>query len=260
MQRLLTALILLIMLLSSVPARAQTAAMKIVYPDFYPFFSRDSENRMTGIFYEIIKEALEKRMLINVEWENYPWKRCQQNVKNNSADAMVTTINPTRLEYASTHPYPLFIQSVNIFTYKGHERLDELERLKGFNDIHQAGFSIITYLGNGWIEKNAESIGIEVVKVTLRDKIWKMLSLKRGDIVIEWPGGAWPEIMKFKLEDHIQQTNAVINTVHMHLFISKKSPYVNILPGFNKIIEEMDRDGTIQKITEKYCPSPTTLK
>ncbi len=248
-------LFIMLTLVVFVPVSAQETAMKIVYPDFYPFFSRNNENQMTGIFYEIIREALEKRMHIKVEWENLPWKRCQHNIKNNLADAMITTINPIRMEYSSTHPYPLFVQSVNIFTYKGHEDLKEIEQLTNFNEIYEAGFSIITYLGNGWIERNAESIGIKVHKVSQRDKIWKMLALKRGDIVIEWPEGAWAEIRRFNLEEHIQQTDAVINSVPFHLLIGNKSPYSHILPEFNITIRKMKEDGTIFKITEKYLSS-----
>ncbi|WP_320007709.1 transporter substrate-binding domain-containing protein [Maridesulfovibrio sp.] len=245
------------LVLSGTASPAMGESLNIAYTSFYPFFSRDTNNRMTGIFYEIINEAIVNRMKIKVSWKEFPWKRCQQNVRENYADGMITTINPQRMEYTSTHRDPFFVQSVNIFTYKGHARMSEIKRLKSFADIKEKGFSIITYLGNGWIEEHAESIGIKTNKVTLRDRVWQMLAHKRGDMVIEWPGGAWFEIRKFKLTDEIVETGAVINTVRIHLLIGKKSPYIHILPGFNTEIKKMTEDGTIKKITDKYCPMPS---
>ena len=57
---------------------------------------------MKGLFYDIISEALEKRMGISVTWTAYPWKRCQENLKAGIDDAILTvptarTQVPTRL-------------------------------------------------------------------------------------------------------------------------------------------------------------------
>jgi len=79
-----------------------------------------------------------------------------------------------------------------------------------------------------------------------------MLANKRGDIVIEWPPGAWPDIQKAGLTDRIIDTGSVISSMPFHLLIRKGSPYADRLPGFDRIIEEMNHDGTIQSILRKY--------
>lgn len=251
----LTFRILLLVLLIPLQAMAHDSAMHMAYMDYPLFFSRDEDGRMNGVFYEIIMEAVEKGMHIKTVWNSYPWKRCQACVEHGEADAMLTTLTPQRLEYARTHEDPVFKRSVHLFTYAGHPRLETIRKIKDFEEIGKAELSVITYLGNGWIEKNTASRGIRVHIIPQADKIWHMLVHKRGDLVIEWPGSAWPEIDRLGLAEGIVQTEAVIRTVPFYLLISKKSPYCAILPEFNKLIRQMHENGTIRSITEKYFPS-----
>lgn len=79
-----------------------------------------------------------------------------------------------------------------------------------------------------------------------------MLANKRGDIVIEWPGAAWPDIEKTGLENHIVQTAVSLDSMPFHLLIGKKSPFAACLPEFNNIIQDMKKDGTLDRIINKY--------
>jgi polar amino acid transport system substrate-binding protein len=79
-----------------------------------------------------------------------------------------------------------------------------------------------------------------------------MLAAKRGDIVIEWPHGAWPDIKRLGLSDKIIETPVTLSEMPFHMLIRKDSTYVNILPEFNNVIKKMYEDDTIANILSKY--------
>ena len=234
-------------------AKADGEVLRIVYPDYFPFYSQSEDGGTTGIFYELIQEAIGKRLQIEVIWETYPWKRCQVMVKEGQADAMITTLTPERLEYAVTHAHPLFTQSAIVFTYSSNPQLTEIEQVTSFEDILDRNLTIISYLGNGWIEKNTETLGILTQWTAEKENVWKMLAAHRGDLVVELPCCAWPDILRFQLEEEIVQTRATLQSTSFHLLVGKQSPHVYLLPILNEIILEMEMDGTIDTITKNYC-------
>jgi polar amino acid transport system substrate-binding protein len=234
-----------------VHAAARTP-MRIDYPEFWPFFARDAAGRMTGFFYEVVGEALH-RMGVEAVWHVCPWGRCQENVRTGEADAMITVPTAERLAYAETHQDPFHRKQLVVFTSAGHPRRAEVEALACIDDIRDAGFSVITYVGNGWNDENIRARGIRTYEVPYLRNVWLMLAQGRGDIVIEWPGGAWPDIVDQGLEDDIVQTGVVLECMPFHLLIGTASPHVGLLPRFNETILQMQRDGTIDRIVESYA-------
>lgn len=236
----------------SSPALAQNKQLIIDYPDFWPFFTRESDGKMTGFFYEIVTEAL-GRMDIDVKWRVYPWKRCQNNVRHGDADAMITVPTGERLTYTETHPDPFYLKKLHVFTYKNHDKIAEIRSIQTLDDIRYLDLTVITYAGNGWNEVNIQSRGIKTHQTSYIKNIWRMLAERRGDIVIEWPPAAWAEIKKTgELPDQIVQTSVTFNPMPFHLMIGKHSPLKAQLPEFNQIILDMKQSGRIDQIVDKY--------
>ncbi len=127
-----------------------------------------------------------------------------------------------------------------------------MEALTSIDDIRDAGFSVITYVGNVWNEEHIRARGIKTYEVPYLRNVWLMLAQGRGDIVIEWPGGAWPDIVDQGLDGDIVQTDVVLGCMPFHLLIGTASPYVGLLPRFNETILQMQRDGTIDRIMASY--------
>ena len=233
------------------PAAAEQGPMKICYPDFWPFFHRQDDGRMTGFFHDIVTEAL-GRMDIQATWKAYPWPRCQDKVLAGESDGMITFPSVERLQYTKTHPDPFYEKKLTIFTYVRHPRLREIKAIKSIDDIRRLNLRVITYMGNGWNDKNIKTRGIKTYDTALLKNVWLMLANKRGDIVIEWPGGAWPDIYATDTEEGILQTDVSLQAMPFHLMIGKESPYVDCLPRFNEIILQMNKEGAIDRIVEKY--------
>lgn len=224
----------------------------IVYPEFYPFFEQTPEGKTRGFFYEIVTHALEQRLQIPTQWRLLPWKRCQAYVKSGKYDAMITVPTAERLAYAGTHSTPFYEKKLTLFTYRGHGRMDQIAAIRSAGDIKRGGFTVITYSGNGWHENNLSSLGIPSLEVPRVHLVWKMLAAQRGDLVIEWPVGAYSGMDKAGVKDQIVETGAWLAAMKFHLMISKKSRFLKILPRFNHAIESMFADGTMDRILAPY--------
>ena len=118
--------------------------------------------------------------------------------------------------------------------------------------LRDGGFSVITYSGNGWHRENVQPLGIKTHETSYLENQWKMLVEKRGDTVIEWPPGAWPDIKRVGVPDRIVDTGIAISAMPFHLLIRKNAPQANILAEFNETVKRMKTDGTIKKILSRY--------
>ena len=242
---------LVLILVSPLPTHAQSP-LRIAFPDFPPFHWIDDHGKKNGFFYEIITEALDKRMGIATVWTAYPWPRCQANLKAGKDDAMLTVPTEERLVYSVTHKRPFYNKSLNIFTYANHPQLAAIESITTLPDIHKGDFSVITYIGNGWHHEHVQPLGIKTYESPYLQNVWKMLASHRGDIVIEWPPGAWPDISKLGLENQVIDTGITVASMPFHLLIRKGAPQVAILGEFDATISQMTEDGTIRSIMERY--------
>jgi polar amino acid transport system substrate-binding protein len=238
------------LIISSI-VNAQTL-LRIAYSDFPPFHWIKENGEMDGLFYEIITEALEKRMGLTVVWTAYPWIRCQENLKTGEDDAVMTVPTAERAAYTVTHKDAFYQKALNLFTYIDHPRMADIKKIREIADLKNGAYSVITYSGNGWHEENVKSSGIKTYETSYLENVWKMLAEKRGDTVIEWPPGAWPDIMRAGVSDKIVDTSITISTMPFHLLIRNTYQRLDILDDFNETIRQMKEDGTINLILSRY--------
>ena len=226
--------------------------LRIAYSEFYPFHWTDKKGELKGIFHDIITEALENRMGLSLIWTAYPWTRCQEEVKNGNEDAVMTVPTPDRRVYTETHKDPFFVKPLYLYTYAGHSQLAQIKRIKTINDIKEKGFSVVTYSGNGWHKRNIQALAIRTFESPYLANVWQMLAGKRGDLIIEWPGAAVPDITRLKLTHQVLNTGIVLSRMPFHLLIRKGHSQVNDLIRLNEIISELHKSGVVTAITEKY--------
>lgn len=243
---------LLLALCLAVPAVAGPAPLRVAYPEFPPFHWRDEQGRMQGFFYEIIREAVERRLGIPTAWDAQPWARCQASVRHGSADVILTVPTPERAAYALASAEPFYVKRLNVFTRADHPRLEEIRGLASLEDVHRAGLTVVTYNENGWSKAHVEPLGIRVFTANSLQSVWRMLAESRGDLVIEWPPAAWPDIRALRLDRGIVQTGAVMGSMSFHLLVGKRSPHTHILPGFDQAVRAMREDGTMDRILKDW--------
>jgi polar amino acid transport system substrate-binding protein len=247
----LATVVLLCAILPLNAARAQSP-LRIAYTDFAPFHSRGPGKPLEGFFHAIISEALEQRMGIPLKWTAYPWKRCQYNVRAGIDDALLTVPTAERLAYAATHATPFYRKNMHIFTRADHPRLVLIKTLASIAAIKENKLAVVTYNGNSWHQTKVASLGITTYETDPIDNVWRMLAAGRGDLVIEWPHGAWPAIRRLRLASRLTDTGVRLASMSFHLLIRKNSSHVTALKDFEEVIQEMHTDGTIAAILAPF--------
>lgn len=247
----LVTFVLLCAVLPPNAAQAQSP-LRIAYTGFAPFHSREPGKPLEGFFHAILSEALERRMGIALKWTAYPWKRCQYNVRNGIDDALLTVPTAERLAYAATHTTPFYRKNMHIFTRVNHPRLVLIKTLPSIAAIKENDLAVVTYNGNSWHQAKVASLGITTYETDPIDNVWRMLAAGRGDLVIEWPHGAWPAIRRLRLTNRLTDTGVRLASMSFHLLIRKASAHVTALKDFEEVIQEMHTDGTIAAILAPF--------
>jgi polar amino acid transport system substrate-binding protein len=231
----------------AVPAHARET-MRIVYSEQFQPFSWNESGVIKGILVDVLDEALSRRMGLEVVHEGYPWERAQEMVKHGQADAFATIATPQRLEYARASAHPLVTITFTLFTGADNPNLDRLRAARGLDDLKDFTFGANS--GSGWSQKNLA--GYQVKWLPKRENVLKMLVVNRVDAFIDVSQSVRFNLKKLGLTDSIVELPHVYEQSDFKLFIGNKSSLQRILPAFDAVMEEMQRDGTLQRIYETY--------
>jgi len=230
-------------------ARSIGRPFKFVF-DLFPPLSYSENGSGKGLFIDLVRDLLEKRMKITVAYAEHDWDTCQNEVFNGVSDGLITVATPERLAFLDTHVGTLYPFSWVLWTRPDHPRLKEIQAIRNAQDIKKGKFSVVTYPGNGWIKSNLESKGI---KVAYKDQEYRYLLEKQADLLVEEPLVA---IQKMTLagvdRKKILRTQVILHTTPFQLLISKKSPWIEILPEFDRNIRDIKSDGTFDTIMARY--------
>jgi len=241
---------------AATPAESQDV-VKWVFTDYPPANFRAETGNFSGFFYDIVIEVFQHRLGLRVDIAVYPWKRCQRMVKSGEADIMVTIPTPERKKYSVTHSRPIWIKRRILYTFREHPRIHEIHLLNGLASIEEGGYRVISYLGNGWTEKEVQGVGIPVAFATTVDNMYRMLAAKRGDLIIEEKVLAAPHIVDLGLSEKIVETNGVGSESGFYILIGKKSVYASLVSTLDREIEDMRKRGSLEDIFRSYLKSPS---
>lgn len=225
--------------------------------NYWPAIYKGENNNPKGIFNDIMTEIF-KRLDIPLKKAVYPWKRAQIMVKNGKADGMVTVLTKERKIY-TVGTEPLWYISEKLFFRSDNPKVNEILKIKSFEDMKK--FKIVDTIGSGWIKDKFEEHGLNdnVVWVQTTESAFNMLAKGRVDIYIMFDLNAFKIIKERAKSGPLKNDYKKIITssprfasLPFRLLIRKTSPFVKKIDDINKIIEEMKKDGTYQRIKNKY--------
>jgi len=243
--------IIMLLLSLSMPVSAQDT-VKWVFTNYPPANVQTQGGHFKGFLHDIVVEVFAEGLNVKVDIAVYPWKRCQAMVKDGTADIMVTIPTPERLEYAVTHTRPIWIKRRILYTYRDHPKIHDIQRLSGLPSIKSGGYTVISYIGNGWVENDVEGVGIAVNYATTVDGMYRMLAAKRGDIVIEEKSLAAPRIAEQGLSERIVETDGIGSESGFHILISKKSSYAALVSRIDREVESTRSRNRLKQIFSNY--------
>ena len=241
--------IFLIFLSSSIFAKE---TVLFVYTSYEPANFRTEEDRDKGFFVEILQEALEIRMGLEMKTAVYPWPRCQIMARDGTADIIATVPTPERLSYTTSTKQPVWVKQYRIYTWLGNSSITLMNQIDSVIKLKETGLEVVTYRGNDWSKSVLEDFGIPIIHAVSVESMYLMLIAKRADILIEDPLLVNDMCVKRNLLDRIQGTDGIIEESPFHYLVSKKSTFHSKMPEFNIVITEMYRDGTIERYLSKY--------
>ncbi|WP_019612871.1 substrate-binding periplasmic protein [Psychromonas ossibalaenae] len=240
-------LLLLIILLIPLQVSAKEV-MIINYFDSYPPYSWNDGGVMKGILVEVAAEALNKRMGIDVVHQGFPWARAQQLVKHRRGDAFITVPTPERQEYTLISKETVLPVTFSLLVHKENTQLKKIQQIRQLSELEP--YKLISYLGNGWAKKNLGEM--DIYWVLTIERVLELMENNRYDVFVEATYAINSYIQRFDHHDKLLSIPVPFEPVRFHLCIGKNSAYTHLLPEFDATIREMRRDGTLEKIYQKY--------
>ncbi len=233
--------------------------------DYCPAIYKDARGRPAGIFNDILTEAF-KRLGIRLKKEVYPWKRAQRLVLKKKADGMVTVYTKQRA-HSLVASKPIWHIKETIFFRRDNPKACTILKINSFEDMKN--LTLVETMGSGWAREQYAKHGIKhVVWVPTIDSAFNLLAKGRVDAYMMFDLNAYTILMRKQeidespLAKEFQQIVAIAPTfasLPFCLLVRKDSPYAKIMQRFNKVIEEMRKDGTYKRIKLKYLGAAPML-
>ena len=226
------------------PLWAQATDITITYADYKPY-SFEAAGQAQGLEIELLNEALGKRMGLTLIHKILPWERAQQMVQVGAADAFIATLTPERAKYAAASREPLTFWELSLYFRKGDRRFNNIKTLADL-----APFKIGSLQGNGWVKKNLSGMNIEYVnKMPL---LPKMLQLGRIDVIPDNRLVMQDLLSANEAAAQIEERPLDFTRNSMHLQVAKTSALHARLTEFDSVLLEMKKDGSWQRIHDRY--------
>lgn len=218
----------------------------------WPPFHYVEDNETKGLYRDILHELIEVEMGLSLLFRLRPWKRAQAEVKNGSADLLITIPTVERQGYALISKQPVFQFYFGLYTYRDHPKLNEIMQVKTLQDIIDLDLVAVTNLGNGWHKENIEDKGIRTYVVPSDQNIASVLARGRADIMIDVPPSMNHLIKKHGLSSKLVLTEFVLKPSNMHVMLSKKSKFASRMGDLDKALDRITADGRLARIVERY--------
>jgi polar amino acid transport system substrate-binding protein len=232
-------------------AQAPDKEIAFSYMEWRPIVYQD-QGTSKGLYIEILKELFEVELGLELSYRERPWKRAQIEVEEGKSDLLITIPTEKRRNYALITEQPIFPLYFGIYSYVGHPKLDQIGMIETIQDIVDLDLVSVTNLGNGWHKENVEDKGVATILVPRDQSIAQVLSLKRGDIMIEPLVSMNYLIKKNNLTDKLVLTEARFGPINFHVLLSRNSKHRDKMPDINQALNRMITDGRLQQLLDGY--------
>ncbi|WP_417520519.1 substrate-binding periplasmic protein [Marinobacter sp.] len=226
------------------------------WDDDPPYFIAQKDH-VAGIDADVIREAM-GRLNCNLSLVYLPWARALVELREGRVDMVSGAYHTPEREnyahYAATVPMAspnlLFIRSSDTaeFNHVGlREALDSGFRLGAqINVSYSAEYDAL--VSDPGYRKNIEF-------TSRRESLWRMLALNRVDGVIADKLTAMHEIRTLGLASQITQSSLVVSDKTPYYIFSEESVSPQFVPDFDRVLDDMKRDGSYSAIVHRYvCP------
>ena len=244
-----------LLLACGLAAQTQTQAQALVIggDDDYAPYSYQLNGRLTGIYTDIITLAL-ARMGERHRLQPLPWKRGLERLKNGQIDLLYPPY-----KWPAQRPYMMYSVSILRETPALFCRAEQASKLKRFPDDflglalgRNAGFLIpevdqAAAEGRVYVQEASDAVAnikkmlVGRIDCYVSDRLVAMYELQRLKALGVYDGHSIKEVVTF-------------DSRHGYLGVHKDAPVAlkQFIERFNRSIETMKVDGSIEKVIKRY--------
>lgn len=199
-----------------------------------------------GIAVELLREIF-NRLNVPVEFKLQPWKRVLRNAEEGEADGIMLLMYEAERERFLAYSDVIF-ESRELLYFR--RDLHENFQWNSFADLRNYTFGVVD--GYTYSDEFLEAIktqGLKTDPSMTTDMNWRKLYGKRIDFMVE--GEAIANALFAGHKEYKEAFRAAarpVSTFALHMAFSKKSEAAALLPEVNRIIAEIQKDGTVDRI------------
>ncbi len=243
-----TIIFLLTMMLAVTVFASDTVETYSIVTDYWPPFRIEGQgNRIEGADREIMALVAE-RMGVRFAWHRRPWARCLTEIKYGEADIITGVAkNDERAEYIHYSEMPYHSCSPAFYVRSGYmsKRINRYESLYGY---------AIGYVRDSvYFERFDEDARLLKIAGNTEEQLVLMLASSRWDVIIGTDCQVEYDLLQRGLSKAIVQTlYQPDKSTDLYIGVSKQSSFLGRMDEFNKVLDELKREGLIDKIIGKY--------
>ncbi|TVZ41257.1 ABC-type glycerol-3-phosphate transport system substrate-binding protein [Alteromonadaceae bacterium 2753L.S.0a.02] len=255
--------ILLFIFIISPASWSADRTLNIGYAPLYPFIWVDAQNRVRGIYVEVLSEALDKRLGYKITYTSYPHKRLSYSLDKGSIDAYLTVgNNASEISSAANNgannqearmsmgEVPIAVSMMSVFTYKDHPRLKQIADIDYVSDLKN--FNIVSYSGDSWAQQNLGKFNVDS-SATNYSQVLRKLAKKRGDVALIYEIIGLNTIRIEDLSNDVVLASRLTTNPVLHNIILSEAIRNSKLPAqLDSTLIAMLNDGTTQRIYDRY--------
>ena len=252
-----TVLALVCLWLFPSPSRAESTAgspiftLAIANEPMPPYFTIGGDSSsIGGIWRQILDSVFVETLGWRVNYLLRPWQRAQNEVRQGTADGMITIVTPQRLEYARQVPTPFCCFPLHLFTWKDHPRLAEMQSISDVEELAAMDLQMVANIGNGWYESNIEKRGVKTTWLPSDEQVYRFVALGRGDGLIDLPGSMKKLQEKYGLVGQLVDSGVSFGSVAVNLLIGNDSPFVSRIAEIDLALQTVGARGA----ADAHCP------
>lgn len=222
-----------------------------IYTEDWPPISFKNGEKLDGMAVELVA-ALQKRLGSNVSVQLVPWNRGYKALLEDPNVMLFTVGRSEEREKLMTLVGPIAVSSTVLYTRKGNAA----KLLALGDDIHQV--AVGAYRGSIFAD-TAIKKGFQTVDLAATPQvIAKMLMMKRFDLWSEGSVVVASVLKEIGYSINDVEKVMVLDNLELYLAFSSKTP-LTIIRAWEEALRQMKKDGSFQKIHQKWLPNDAPL-
>ena len=225
---------------------AVAAPMVIGYADYRPYSYPDG-GVVKGLEVDVLNAVLAERLGVELEHRVLPWKRVQHYVASGELDAFVAVASKQRSAFAEASKQPVITGRISAFVRADNSRFLPFESLS-LDRLKPHRLAVIA--GSGWAAKHLPGYMLE--EAFSIESMGQMLQAGRVAAVVENSLIFADHLRSNGMSADIRAIAITQTEFDLVLYVSHKSPYLELLDSFDRELEAMHLDGSHAALVRPY--------